>query len=233
MDQKLLFILLILSIISPTYYHLSNVADAFKGKTPSNDSEWKTFKDRNKLFTIQYPSDWSPGYTGESDKEGPIDVYFDGPGYSPEKGTEVAVVQYDAKSAFNSAKETLESELGDDKDDPELPGFQILSPIECVKYTLNEIQACSAIYEYKEGKVPQGVHVVDAVASDGTEYEAYFYSDGPSFKKDHPLFEEMIKTFKTGGNMDFNMTNTTSSNEGNTDLNMTNMTSSSDNEFLP
>jgi hypothetical protein len=229
LDQKKLFVLLTLALVSPSYFS-ADTLDAFNPGTESNKSDWKTFKDRNNLFTIQYPSKWTPSYTGELLKAGPIDIFFDSLGSTEEKGPQIHFIQYDAKSAFNSANDTLESELNMYKDDPAMPGFQIKSPIECVKYTLNGIQACSSIYVYNNGKVPQGVLAVDSISSDGTEYEAYYFSDRDSFKKDSPIFEEMLTSFKTIDNNSM-ASNVLSGNETITDLNTTNTTKSSDDDF--
>lgn len=40
---------------------------------------WKTFNDREGLFTVQYPSNWLPSGVEESLKSGPIDIYFNSP----------------------------------------------------------------------------------------------------------------------------------------------------------
>ena len=73
MDQKIFFVLLILAFISFSY-SFPDIVNAFKPGTESNKSDWKTFKDRDNLFTIEYPSNWTPVYTRDADKSGPIDV---------------------------------------------------------------------------------------------------------------------------------------------------------------
>jgi hypothetical protein len=230
MDQKMLYALLTLALISPSYY-FTDTADAFKAGTESNKSDWKTFKDRDGLFTIDYPSKWIPGYTSEADKSGPIDVYFIAPGSTDKNWAEIDLLQYDEKSAFNSANESLESEISNFQNDPTVTKFQIERPIECSKYTINGVQACSYIYEInsKDGG-HSAILAVDALLNDGTEYESYYKADINSWKKYLPIAEEMLMTFKTTDNNSVT-SGVLSDNETTTDLNTTNTTSSGDDDF--
>src|SRR4026209_990325 len=121
MDQKMLFVLLTFALISFSYY-VTESANAFQPGTESTRSDWKTFKDRDNLFTVEYPSKWTPAYTKEVDKSDPIDVFFTSPGYYSNAKTweEMDIYQYGSKSAFNSAQETLESEISNLQNDPTL-----------------------------------------------------------------------------------------------------------------
>ena len=233
MDQKILFVLLILAFISFSYY-ITDIANAFTPGAESNKSDWKTFKDRDNLFTVEYPSKWTPSYTREADKAGPIDVVFTAPGYIPDKNWgEIDLIQYDSKSAFNTAQESLESEISNFQNDPTVTKFEIERPIECAMYTLNGIQACSYIYEIDS---KDGGHLaalaVDALLNDGTEYESYYKADIKSFKKYLPIAEETLVSFKTTDNNSAT-TSDLSGNDTITDLNTTNTTtsSSSDDDF--
>jgi hypothetical protein len=232
MDQKMLFVLLKLTLIIPGYYYFTDISEAFQGQTLSNESEWKNFKDRENLFTVQYPSDWIPNYAGESDKSGPIDIFFDSPGYNlaDNKGVTIEFIQYESKSAFNSAQESLESEINEHENDKSLTKFEVERPIECSTYSLNGLQACSYIYEISDKERKSAVIAVDALSNDGTEYESYYLSDFDSFKQFLPTFEKMVKSFKTTEN-DFITPDILPSNETITDLNTTNTTSSSDDDF--
>lgn len=227
MDQKMLFVLLTFALISFSYY-VTESANAFQPGTESTKSDWKTFKDRDNLFTVQYPSKWTPSYTREADKLGPIDVVFTAPGYIADKNwAEIDLIQYDSKSAFNSAQESLESEISNFQNDPMVTKFEIERPIECAMYTLNGIQACSYIYEIDS---KDGGHLaalaVDALLDDGTEYESYYKADIKSFKKWLPIAEETLVSFKTTDNNSAT-TGVLLGNDTVTDLNTTNTTSSS------
>jgi len=192
---------------------------------------WKNFKSRDNLFTVQYPSNWTPSTVRESERSGPIDIIFTSPGSNEDKWTEVEFIQYDALSAFNSANESLGSEISGLQNDASLTKFQIERPLECSKYTLNGLQACSYIYEV--GSKAEGnfaAAAVDALSGDGTEYEVYYKSTFDSFKQFLPTFEKMLKSFKTTGNnsaiADFSLDD-----KGITSLNATNTTSSNDDDF--
>ena len=63
---------------------------------------WKTFKDRNNLFTVQYPSNWVPSGVAEADRAGPIDALFLSPGATPERGVEVDFMQLGAPSVYQT-----------------------------------------------------------------------------------------------------------------------------------
>lgn len=63
--------------------------------------------------------------------------------------------------------------------------------------------ACSYIYEIQStlgsGYPNQAILAVDALADDGTEYEAYYYASYDLFEHFLPTAESMIKTFQTTG----------------------------------
>ena len=153
--------------------------------------------------------------------------------YTAKIWQEIDIYQYGSKSAFNSAQESLESEISNSQNDPTLTKFEIEQPIECIKYTLNGIQACSYIYETNS---KDGGHLVtmsvDAMLNDGTEYEVYYKADTKSFKKYLPIAEEMLMSFKTTDNNSAN-SGVIEGNDTITDLNITNTTtsSSSDDDF--
>ena len=93
-------------------------------------------------------------YTIESNKEitateavlGPIDTVFFGP-VSEDELAQVEFIQYPQPSVFTTPKESLESEINILQNDPTTTKFEIERPIECSKYTLNGLPACSYIYE--------------------------------------------------------------------------------------
>lgn len=195
LGQRRVLILTAMTMMIFTCYSFTNLTLAFQGL--SNEPVWKIFKDRNNLFTVQYLSDWIPNYAPESAKAGPIDIYFDSPDYSDVSGVTIEFIEYDAKSAFNSARESLEAEINHHKNDQALSKFEVEQPIECSKYILNGIQACSYIYEIRDENGNSAVIAVDAISDDGTEYESYYLSSFNSFKQYVPIFDKMIKSFQT------------------------------------
>jgi hypothetical protein len=107
---------------------------------------WKTFKDRNNLFTVQYPSNWTPGGVAEAEKAGPIDILFFAPVTEADQVAEIEFMQYSQSSPFNTPQESLESEINRLQNDPTVTKFEIEQPIECQTYNISGLQACSYIY---------------------------------------------------------------------------------------
>jgi len=161
---------------------------------------WKTFQDRNGLFSVQYPSNWTPSGIIESMKVGPIDILFLSPGSDVDSGAEVEFIQWADQSVFRTAQEALEAEISTQQNNQTLTKFEIERPIECSRYTLNGLQACSVIYEISGPDIGDlATMVVDSLATDGTEYELYYKSDFDSFEHFLPTVESMIKSFQVTG----------------------------------
>jgi hypothetical protein len=158
---------------------------------------WKEFQDRNTLFTVQYPSNWTP--SGVVEPYGPIDMLFLSPGSNLESGAEVEFIQYSDPSVFRTAQEALGAEINSLQNDPTLTKFEIERPLECTRYTLNGLQACSVIYELTGPDGSFAALAVDSVATNGTEYEAYYKASFDSFEHFLPTVENMIESFQTTG----------------------------------
>lgn len=162
---------------------------------------WEIFKDRNNLFTIQYPSNWAPSGVAESERYGPIDVVFSAPGSGPDTFAHVEIVQYEQQSPFTTSKQAIESAIGFSQNDPAHTKFEIERAIECSLYTLNGLEACSVIYEARgpeEGNYA-GLSV-DALAPDGTEYTVFYTASFDVFEHFLPVAENMIKSFQVTAN---------------------------------
>jgi hypothetical protein len=158
---------------------------------------WKKFQDRNNLFTVQYPSNWTP--SGVTEPYGPIDMLFLSPGSSLDSGAEVEFIQYSDPSVFRTAQEALDAEITSIRNDPTLTKFEIERPLECTRYSLNGLQACSVIYELTSTDGSFAAMAVDSVAANGTEYEAYYKAAFDSFEHFLPTVENMIESFQTTG----------------------------------
>jgi hypothetical protein len=185
--------------------------------TNQSQITWRTFNDRNNLFTVQYPSNWIPSGVAEADRAGPVDTFFSSPGANETTGAEIEFIEWAEPSVFSTPNESLEQEITSLQNDPTVTKFEIERPVECSKYTLNGLPACSYIYELRTADNPSlAVLVVDAIASDGTEYEVYYRSDFNSFEHFLPTGETMIKSFQTTGSgsedTDFSLSNGGSSN---------------------
>jgi hypothetical protein len=204
--------------------------------SPANQQSqvtWKTFKDREGLFTVQYPSNWVPSGVAESDRAGPIDTVFSSPGSTETTGSDLEFIEYAQPSVFSTSKEALEQEITNLQNDPTITKFEIERPVECSKYTLNGLPACGYIYEVKTTDGPSlAILAVDAIASDGKEYEVYYHSDFNSFEHFLPTAESMIKSFRTTGNSsevtDFSLTGQGKANIGQQSNNLNSANSGSE-----
>lgn len=157
---------------------------------------WKTFQDRNGLFSVQYPSNWTASSILESMRVGPIDILFLSPGANPDTGAEVNFVQYADPSLFITAQVALEAAISTLQNNQTLTEFEIVRPIECSMYTISGVQACSVIYEIRSPDLDVATMVVDALATDGTEYQVFYKSDFDSFEHFLPIVESMIRSFQ-------------------------------------
>ena len=177
------------------------------------------------MFSVQYPSNWTPRGVAEADRSGPIDSLFVAPIGGDQVG-EVEFIQYAQPSAFNTPQESLQSEINSLQNDPTVTKFEIERPVECQRYTLAGLPACSYIYEIATPDGSMAVMAVDALAPDGTEYEAYYKASFDLFQHLLPAAEDMIKSFQlTGTNAtDFSL------GDGSSSLNDTTTTNSSLNE---
>ena len=162
---------------------------------------WKPFKDRNNLFTVQYPSNWTPGGVAEAERSGPIDVLFFAPIKNESDVAEVEFIQYAEPSVFNTPQEALESEINALQNDPTVTKFEIERPVECSSHNLSGLPACSYIYEIASTDGDNlAIMAVDALAPDGKEYEVYYKASFHLFENLLPTAERMIESFQLTGN---------------------------------
>jgi hypothetical protein len=162
---------------------------------------WKTFKDRNNLFTAQYPSNWTVSGLAEEEIAGPIDVLFLAPIEDEDDVAEVEFIQYAEPSIFSTPQEALESEINSLQNDPTVTKFEIERPVECSSHNLSGLPACSYIYEIAStdgGNL--AVMAVDALAPDGTEYEVYYRASFDLFEDLLPTAEQVIGSIQLTGN---------------------------------
>jgi hypothetical protein len=159
----------------------------------------RTFNDRESLFTVQYPSNWTPSAPAAEQVSGPIDIIFFAPVSAPDDVAEVEFIQYAQPSVFSTPREALESEISTLQNDPTVTKFEVERPLECEMYTLNGQPACSIIYEIASPDGQLAFMIVDALTNNGTEYETYYRASFNLFNNYLPTAENMIKSFQTTG----------------------------------
>lgn len=163
---------------------------------------WKTFTEKNGLFTIKYPSNWIP--KNIHDLEGvevsfPISMFFHywGGGYSV---AQISIIA--EESLFTNATDSVDSLIATAKSSPK---YKLLEPIECEKYMINGISACSAITSNKNVELPGKpmVNNLDIVAIDeeGIEYGIGFMSTKDLYDHFLPVVEEMVGSFNVTGHI--------------------------------
>jgi hypothetical protein len=157
---------------------------------------WKTFQDRDNLFTVEYPSNWSPRGIDVSMKAGPLDAIFYGPTADLNDVLSVEFMQWGAPSAFRTANESLQAALDSVQSDPTVNRFEIERPMQCTSL-FNGLESCNVIYEVHYPEEALAVMIVDALAPNGTEYSAYYLGSFDLFERHLPTAEKMIGSFKT------------------------------------
>lgn len=160
------------------------------------DVKWKTFKEKNGLFTMDYPSNWIPGKSRDNpENPSPINMYFV---YSGSSGSNVASLSLTAdESIYTNVSDYMDSLVST------LPSkFKPVQPVECTKYTIKGVEACSFIVSYKNTDVPgkPTIMEMDVVIIDefGVQY-VMSYSASKNLYDDYlPVAEQMIKSFNSG-----------------------------------
>ena len=72
---------------------------------------------------------------------------------------------------FRTAQEAVDVEINALQNDPTVTKMEIERPIECSRYTLNGLPACSIIYEVGNTDGTNfAMMIVDALATNGTGY---------------------------------------------------------------
>src|ERR1044071_4449440 len=153
--------------------------------------QWKNFKEKNGLFTIKYPSNWSP-YKYIEDTSAPVNIYF---AYAGTGSSFAELVLSGEESIYsnvtdpaNSYPVYLES----------YPGYKVIQEAKCGKYTINNITACHMIVTYRntdlEGR-PLVYELVVGALDKGTEYILLYYVTADLYDYFLPVAERMISSF--------------------------------------
>lgn len=154
--------------------------------------KWKTFEEKDDLFTIKYPSDWFPDKG--NDATGLINMYFAYQG----KGSSFAILNiYGAESLFTNVSDKIDSSSVAKQD---LDDYKIVQSLECGKYKIDGMVACSLIESYRleMDEYPDplvNLLTVGAIGEDGIEYLIGYQATAKQFDDFLPVAEEMIKSF--------------------------------------
>ena len=163
---------------------------------------WKTFNEKNGLYTIQYPSNWVP--TKIDEYEGveltsPINMNFIYSG----GGSKFASMGISGdESIFTNVSDLVDSVYAVAQS---FPSYKLVQPMECATYTINKVPACSTIISYKNTGLPGKplVNELDIVAIDdeGIQYAMYYGATKKIFDDFLPVVEEMVGSFNVIGDI--------------------------------
>jgi hypothetical protein len=130
-----------------------------------------------------------------SDPLGPIDVEF---WYY---GTEESYAWVGVYAAPDSTYSTSLEMIKDEQVHAKSAGVdsKLEHAIECSKYTINDVQACSMIYSDLNPDLQEKVLFVYAVDEKGIEYALYLGATHNLFEYFKPVFDHMVNSFALKG----------------------------------
>lgn len=159
----------------------------------STEVHWKTFKERNGLFTIKYPSNWAP-YKYLEDSSAPINIFFNYRG--PDAGPDASFAElslFGEESIYSNASEVVAADhvyLQDEQN------YEVLQETECGIYKIKNVSACHAQITYtdtdEKGKPTIKNLIIGAIDEDGIEYTLNYYVTEDLYDIFLPVAEEMI-----------------------------------------
>ena len=190
------------SLLTPVILVTALLILPLTGVYAADEVKWKTFNEKNGLYTIKYPSNWIPQKVDEFegvDITSPINMYFV---YSDSRssGAIISIAAYE--SIFTNATDSVDSIYAYAQS---LPRYKLLQPMECEKYVLKEVQACSTVISYKNTELPRKPIVTEldivTIDEDGVEYVMAYIANKGLFDDFLPVVEEMVKSFSVTGDI--------------------------------
>jgi hypothetical protein len=164
--------------------------------------KWKTFNEKNGLYTIKYPSNWVPTKIDEyegTEVTSPINMNFLYSG----GGSKFASIGISGdESIFTNVTDLVDSVYAVAQS---FPSYKLVQPMECETYTINKVNACSTVISYKNTDLPGKpiVNELDIVAidEDGVQYVIYYGAAKKIFDEFLPVVGEMVKSFSVTGDI--------------------------------
>jgi hypothetical protein len=177
------------NILSPGDESASGIQDS--SNVPQQVT-WKIFEEKNGLFTIKYPSNWSP-YKAYEDSSSPFNIYFT---YSGGSSSFAELLLYGEESIYTNATDVVNSYSVTPQNEQ---NYRVLQPIQCGKYTIKSISACDTIISFKdtamEGKPIIRSLIIGAIDEGGMEYILQYYVTMDLYDHFLPVAEEMVNSF--------------------------------------
>ena len=150
---------------------------------------WNTFEENDGSFSIQIPSNWNASEVPETESLAPIDYMFR---YN-DRGNSFAWVELMiSEPLYSNASAAAESYMSQSQ---QFDDFNLLEPIDCNTYTLNDEPACSFLSSQQlEGEQRRNVLDMVSISPDGIQTYAVFIASSNIYEPFLPLVEYIIKS---------------------------------------
>jgi hypothetical protein len=157
--------------------------------------KWKTFKEKDGLFTMKYPSNWFPSKSTDDEYSYLLDMYFTYSGGGRSDVAGVSILAYESVyTNISDSMDTFSESLGSK--------FKEIQPMECTKYVIKGLEACSIITSYKAKDLPGDPTIMEMdvaiIDEHGVQYMFIYGTTKNLFDDFLPVAEEMIKSFESG-----------------------------------
>jgi hypothetical protein len=150
---------------------------------------WNTFEENDGLFSIQIPSNWNASKISETEALAPIDYLF----RYDDRGNSFAWIELMiSEPLYSNATAAAESYMSHYQ---QFDDFNLLEPIDCDTYTLNEVPACSFLSSQQlEGEQRRNVLDMVSISPDGIQTYAVFIASSNIYEPFLPVVEYIIKS---------------------------------------
>jgi hypothetical protein len=148
---------------------------------------WNTFDEKDGLFSVQVPSNWNVSELSDDEKLAPIDYMLR---YN-DKGDSFAWIEIMIREPlYSSPRPALEYYVADYQ---QYEDFQLLEPIECDRYILNNATACSVLSSQQlEGEQRRNVLNVVSVTPAGIQTDVVFIASSNIYEPFLPVAEYIV-----------------------------------------
>ncbi len=157
---------------------------------------WNTFEENDGLFSIQIPSNWNASKLPETESLAPIDYRFR---YN-DRGNSFAWVELMiSERLYSNSTAAAESYMSQSQ---QFDDFNLLKPIDCNTYTLNDAPACYFLSSQQfEGEQRRNVLEIVSVSPDDIQTYAVFIASSNIYEPFLPVGEYIIKSLEINSTM--------------------------------
>lgn len=148
---------------------------------------WNTFDEKDGLFSVQVPSNWNVSELSETEKLAPVDYMLR---YN-DKGNSFAWIEIMiSEPLYSSPKAAAESYMTEYQ---QFDDFNLLEPISCSTYQLNEESACSFLSSQQiEGEQRRNVLDIVSISPDEIQTYVVFVASNNIYEPFLPVAEYII-----------------------------------------